>query len=394
MYQGADGPHYVLLPESQRGNLISKWPNYLEKVFFQDFNEPLLNCLKHMTHLVNPVVPPLISESISVPEPEPLPVVPPLISESISVPEPKPLPFVSPLISESISVPEPKPLPVVPPLISESISVPEPEPLPVVPPLISESISVPEPEPLPDNASETKTDRGFSSLKWVAIFCIVILITIGGYGAIERTALDPKIVPDAKIPESQQPKKPPLPEPEINIKTPPSPLPDIRQSVKSLTVAMKQEQLIALQKLAGEGDVKMQLYLGQMYALAKGVSQDNTLAFKWLQAAANQGNAEAQYNLGVMYDTGQGVVQNDAKAVLWYQKAADQGYASAQANLGIMYFNGQGVVQNKVTALTWFQKAAKQGHNLDKVCRVYQEDAEQGQVEAKQALDKLQCQKN
>ncbi|WP_340124415.1 SIR2 family protein [Methylobacter svalbardensis] len=47
VYQGAAGPHYVLLPEAQRGHFKSPTPA-IEPVFFKDFGEPLLDCLRHM----------------------------------------------------------------------------------------------------------------------------------------------------------------------------------------------------------------------------------------------------------------------------------------------------------------------------------------------------------
>ncbi|MCX8201638.1 MAG: SEL1-like repeat protein [Candidatus Caldarchaeum sp.] len=38
--------------------------------------------------------------------------------------------------------------------------------------------------------------------------------------------------------------------------------------------------------------------------------------------------ATAQYNLGIMYAMGRGVLQNDAQAALWWRKAAEQGLAA------------------------------------------------------------------
>jgi TPR repeat protein len=48
--------------------------------------------------------------------------------------------------------------------------------------------------------------------------------------------------------------------------------------------------------------------------------------------------------------------------VKWYRKAADQGYAAAQYNLGVCYDNGGGVVQDKAEAVKWYRKAADQGN--------------------------------
>jgi tetratricopeptide (TPR) repeat protein len=58
IYQGAAGPHYVLLPEAQRGLFKSPTPA-IEPVFFQDFGEPLLDCLRHMTNIADSAVKPV-----------------------------------------------------------------------------------------------------------------------------------------------------------------------------------------------------------------------------------------------------------------------------------------------------------------------------------------------
>ena len=104
-----------------------------------------------------------------------------------------------------------------------------------------------------------------------------------------------------------------------------------------------------------------QYNLGGMYALGRGVPQDDAEAVKWYRKAADQGDAIAQHNLGVMYSDGLGVPQDYAEAVKWYREAADQGEAAAQVNLGVMYAIGQGMPQDPVQAHMWFNLAASQG---------------------------------
>ncbi|MDO9268129.1 MAG: tetratricopeptide repeat protein [Methylobacter sp.] len=58
VYQGAAGPHYVLLPEAQRGYFKSPIPA-IEPVFFKDFGEPLLDCLRHMTGIADSAAKPI-----------------------------------------------------------------------------------------------------------------------------------------------------------------------------------------------------------------------------------------------------------------------------------------------------------------------------------------------
>ena len=95
-----------------------------------------------------------------------------------------------------------------------------------------------------------------------------------------------------------------------------------------------------------------------MYAMGRGVPQDDVEAVRLYRLAADQGQASAQYNLGVMYDDGRGVPQDDAEAVRLYRLAAEQGDACAQSNLGVMYANGQGVPQDYVQAHMWYNLAA------------------------------------
>ena len=54
------------------------------------------------------------------------------------------------------------------------------------------------------------------------------------------------------------------------------------------------------------------------------------LDFDELQKLADQGNADAQFYLGVMYAIGRGVAQDERKAVEWFRKAAAQGHEGAK----------------------------------------------------------------
>jgi len=117
-----------------------------------------------------------------------------------------------------------------------------------------------------------------------------------------------------------------------------------------------------LKPLARQGEAWAQHELGVMYAVGRGVPEDNKEAVKWYRLAAKQGYAIAQYNLGNAYRTGTGVPQNAKKAMKWYLLAAEQGQPSAQYNLGLMYANGIGVPADKVFAYMWWNLAAANGH--------------------------------
>ena len=115
------------------------------------------------------------------------------------------------------------------------------------------------------------------------------------------------------------------------------------------------------QRLANQGDVESQFYIGRMYSQGEGVRQDYTKAREWYEKAANQGDASSQANLGYIYQYGEGVRQDYAKAREWYTKSANQGIANAQLNLGYLYYKGKGVRQDYATAQEWFGKACDNG---------------------------------
>ena len=123
----------------------------------------------------------------------------------------------------------------------------------------------------------------------------------------------------------------------------------------------KNAPISEVQKAAEQGDVDAQSLLGAMYALGKGVAQDDKQAVAWTRKAAEQGDALAQCLLGLMYEDGNGVAQDDKQAAAWYRKAAEQGDALAQRLLGIIYGSGVGVVQDNKLAYVWSSVSAANG---------------------------------
>ena len=127
-------------------------------------------------------------------------------------------------------------------------------------------------------------------------------------------------------------------------------------------VAVREDTVVRLQKLAEQGDAKAQSILASMYATGAGVPKNAAKAAEWYQKSASQGDARAQTILGTMYAGGDGVLKDPAKGREWLQRAAEQGYADAQFKLGMMYKAGNGVAKNPSQAIDWLQKAADQGH--------------------------------
>jgi uncharacterized protein len=78
-----------------------------------------------------------------------------------------------------------------------------------------------------------------------------------------------------------------------------------------------------------------------MYALGKGVEQDDREAVKWFRLSAEQGDPTAQTMLGAMYEWGRGVTQDYGEAMNWLRAASDQGDRDAQFALGLVYFKAQ-----------------------------------------------------
>jgi len=124
-------------------------------------------------------------------------------------------------------------------------------------------------------------------------------------------------------------------------------------------------------RLADQGDLAAQTYVGLMYREGQGVARDDEEAIQWLKKAAEQGLAEAQTLLGIVYDDieGWGVTRDEKAALKWFKTAAEQGYAPAQFILGEMYLSGRIAVQDKEEAWNegmkeaarWFRKSAEQG---------------------------------
>ncbi len=94
---------------------------------------------------------------------------------------------------------------------------------------------------------------------------------------------------------------------------------------------------------------------------------------KNIQTAVSMNNAEAYYRLALIYEDGHGDIKRDLKKMVDNLiKAGEHGYVEAQFILGDMYEDGDEVVKDEVRAIYWYRKAE-----------------EQGDKEAKRALDKL-----
>lgn len=87
-------------------------------------------------------------------------------------------------------------------------------------------------------------------------------------------------------------------------------------------------------------------------------------ALTGFKALAETGDVRAQTYVGLMYDLGQGVSQDYGQSVNWYRKAAEQGYGYAQNYLGYMCQEGKGIAQDYVQAYMWYSLAAAGGDTV------------------------------
>ena len=83
---------------------------------------------------------------------------------------------------------------------------------------------------------------------------------------------------------------------------------------------------------------------------------------KWHKQAEEQGDSYAQRFLGAIFYLGLGVTQDYAEAAKWYKKAAEQGDSGAQNILGAMYERGKGIPKDYVEAYKWFSISGESGN--------------------------------
>ncbi len=162
----------------------------------------------------------------------------------------------------------------------------------------------------------------------------------------------------------------------------------------------KETGLEMLQRLAHDGNVRARAELGRVYYFGRGVTRNNSLAFKWLNAAAAANDPDGQFYLAILYSEGDGVLPNDSQSVILLRQAAAAGHQQAQRALpqaeqiaenrkkeneaaalklatvraaaqsgdieaqrtmANHYVEGAGVTQDAYAAIEWYRKAAQAG---------------------------------
>ncbi|MBE6453066.1 MAG: sel1 repeat family protein [Alphaproteobacteria bacterium] len=125
-------------------------------------------------------------------------------------------------------------------------------------------------------------------------------------------------------------------------------------------IQSKEDTIATTQRLADEGDVNAQLFLGYSYLYGtNGIEIDYKKAHNYYTKAALQGNPIALNNLGSLYYGGLGVSRSSSKAVALFSQAAALDNAEAAVNLAFILISGNGADKDEIKAMTYFEKAAK-----------------------------------
>lgn len=124
-----------------------------------------------------------------------------------------------------------------------------------------------------------------------------------------------------------------------------------------------QECIMTLEKLSDFGKGFAQYLLGNIYAGAFNVAQNNVRAFQYYKSAYENGENAALVNLAFYYYEGAVVEKNTQIALEYAKKAADGGSQKAYGLLGKIYIDSMGDVEQ---GLIWLNKACANGDETAK----------------------------
>jgi hypothetical protein len=114
------------------------------------------------------------------------------------------------------------------------------------------------------------------------------------------------------------------------------------------------------ERLASEGDVNCQVFLGWLYYEGLGIAKDEARAFTFFRIAAEAGSSQGEFYCG-RYTV---KIGRHAEALSWFRRAASKGYGPALLWLGIMTVRGIGVEPNLGTGIEYLKRSAKTGNFL------------------------------
>ena len=94
-----------------------------------------------------------------------------------------------------------------------------------------------------------------------------------------------------------------------------------RNSCSGDTLVIEIDPIVALKKIAFDGDTDAQNTLGLCYLNGINVSKNYTKSLAWFRKAARNDNKEAQQNLSIAYKEGHGVTRDLTLATYWLLKS-------------------------------------------------------------------------
>jgi hypothetical protein len=119
-----------------------------------------------------------------------------------------------------------------------------------------------------------------------------------------------------------------------------------------------------VEKKANQGNLSMQLFLGDEYFFGRSKNRDFAEAMNWYRKAADPGRwenaAAAIYVARTYQEGGHGIEKDYGEAAKWYKKAADRGnsYPNAYLFLAHLYEEGgPGLPRDYAKAYFWYTVA-------------------------------------
>lgn len=116
-------------------------------------------------------------------------------------------------------------------------------------------------------------------------------------------------------------------------------------------------------KAAKQGHTPAQYALGKLLLSDDASVHDSELGIQWLEYAAYNGNHYASYRLGKEYLKGEAVRKDTRKAMDHIYTSAQAGNPHAQYLLGKLLIQGKVIDRDKDEGIQWLTLAAEQGHN-------------------------------
>ena len=129
-----------------------------------------------------------------------------------------------------------------------------------------------------------------------------------------------------------------------------------------LSLDQRDEAVEDLKRLAENGDVHAQYFLGLLYRDGGLLLPDTEQAAHWLELAAKRDLPAAQYALGKLYLSDDPEVHDTSNGLHWLERAARNGSTGAAYRLGKEYLTGKSAQKDAVKAAEYLRHAADQNH--------------------------------